>query len=45
MAKKMPVSVWMAKQRAKREPKFHQILIFGGTGRSYKEKLIIFRIG
>lgn len=41
MAKKIPVTNWVIKQSPSKEPKFHQIEMFEGEGKSTKELLAI----
>jgi len=45
MAKNRPVRIWDTKQRPRREPKFHQIEMLEGVGRSSKALLAIFKSG
>ena len=45
MAKKSPVRIWEARQRPRREPKFHQTEIFEGAGRSTRASFAIFSRG
>ena len=37
--------IWVVRQTASREPKFHQAEMFDGAGRSIRELLIIFSRG
>jgi len=41
MAKKRPVTIWVVRQIPKREPKFHQLEILEGVGRSTKDPATI----
>lgn len=45
MASSRPVRICVAKQMARREPKFHQAEMLEGAGRSIRELLIIFSRG
>lgn len=45
MARKSPVRIWVIRQRARREPKFHHAEMFEGAGRSISESFTIFRMG
>lgn len=45
MARKRPVIIWVIRQRPKREPKFHQIEMLEGVGRSTRASFAIFRSG
>lgn len=51
IARNNPVAIWIIKQIPNKEPKFHQVEIFDGVGRSIKAFLAIlirgceFRIG
>lgn len=40
MANNKPVTIWIPKHKAKRDPKFHINLKFAGAGRSTKAELI-----
>ncbi len=42
MASSRPVRIWVMRQTANREPKFHQAEMLDGAGRSIRELLIIF---
>ena len=42
MASSRPVRIWVMRQTANREPKFHQAEMVDGAGRSISELLIIF---
>mgnify|MGYP004672059205 CR=1 FL=1 len=37
--------IWVMRQTARRDPKFHQAEMFDGVGRSIRELLIIFNRG
>lgn len=41
IARNRPVMIWMPKHKPSKDPKFHQLLIFNGVGRSTKDLLII----
>jgi hypothetical protein len=41
IARNRPVTIWVPKQRPKREPKFHSREILEGVGRSTRELFII----
>ena len=45
MASRRPVRICVAKQMARREPKFHQAEMLEGAGRSIRELLMIFSRG
>ena len=45
MARKSPVAICEAKQRPRREPKFHQVEMLGGAGRSTNALLTVFKRG
>ena len=45
MASSRPVRIWVMRQTANREPKFHQAEMLDGAGRSIRELLIIFSRG
>lgn len=45
MARNSPVRSWIARQRPRRDPKFHQIEMFEGAGRSTRASLAILRRG
>lgn len=45
MARKRPVRIWVAKQRPRREPKFHHTEILEGAGRSTRASLAILSKG
>lgn len=45
MASRRPVRICVSRQIPNREPKFHQVEMFGGVGRSIRELLIIFSRG
>jgi len=45
MAKNIPVTIWIIRHSPRREPKFHEIEMLAGTGRSTKAELIILRVG
>lgn len=45
MAKNSPVTICVMRQMPKRDPKFHQIEIFDGVGRSIRESLMVFSSG
>lgn len=44
MASSRPVRIWVMRQTANREPKFHQAEMLDGAGRSIRELLIIFLV-
>lgn len=41
MAKNNPVAIWVTKHSPKRDPKFHQVEIFEGAGKSITALFII----
>lgn len=45
MASSRPVMICVIKHRPNREPKFHQVEMFDGVGRSTRESLMIFSRG
>lgn len=45
MAKKRPVRIWIIRHKPRREPKFHQVEMLDGVGRSIRELLIILNRG
>ena len=45
MASSRPVRICIVRQIPKREPKFHQVEMFEGVGRSIRELLTIFSSG
>jgi len=45
MERKRPVRICEARQTPRREPKFHQAVIFAGAGRSTRRSLATFSRG
>ena len=45
MASRSPVTIWVIRQIPSSEPKFHQVEMFDGVGRSIRESLTIFISG
>lgn len=45
MARNRPVAICVIRHRPSRDPKFHQIEMFDGVGRSIRESLMIFSKG
>lgn len=45
MARSSPVTIWVTRQTPSSDPKFHQVEIFDGVGRSTRESLMIFSSG
>lgn len=45
MASRSPVRICVSRQMPSRDPKFHQVEMFDGVGRSISELLIILRRG
>lgn len=45
MARNNPVTIWMARQIPRSEPKFHHEEMLDGVGRSMRESLMIFSKG
>ena len=41
MARKIPLIIWITRQRPRSEPKFHQNEMLEGAGRSISEKFTI----
>lgn len=45
MARSRPVTIWVTRQMPRSDPKFHQVEMLEGVGRSIRESLMIFRRG